>query len=75
MFYCVYRGVGRAFDEDERPTSNIQRPTSNEKQTGKLEGLKAAKPDDRGRLVKQEAKRMGKTVAFGFRIAELGKCY
>jgi hypothetical protein len=27
----VGRGIGRAVKEDERPTSNIQRPTSNEK--------------------------------------------
>jgi hypothetical protein len=32
-FRCFEKGsrIGGAFKEDERPTSNIQRPTSNEK--------------------------------------------
>jgi hypothetical protein len=39
-FFEKGRRMGGAFKEDERPTSNIQRPTSNEKtdwQAGSLE--------------------------------------
>ena len=62
--------------KDERPTSNFQRPTSNEKtnrEAGRLESWEVRKLEDKGRLVKLRARGMGKKVAFGFRIAERGK--
>ena len=40
---CVQRRMGRAFKEDERPTSNIQRPTSNEETSWEAGGKEHGK--------------------------------
>jgi Sec-independent protein translocase protein TatA len=60
------RRMGGMVKEVKRPTSNIQRPTSNEKQTGNLGGWERGNfqrtEDGRQRTEKEAGRRMGGMV-------------